>query len=232
MNNLTLIERLNDIKEQTTDMFARNQVSVLISDLKAEEIAKGYKGGEAERHKVSVSFQKMMFKKPRPVLALWHKNAKDNKYYFTNSAIMVRVSEDDFFKDLHTTTETFTLYKKSGFAYYQWKGEANLYPCVDNCWVDGKEHKEIEIDMPSFMAWLHGNSKEQYAKLIIKEEVSIKFDLNLIMDALIMSKVAQQKGKVVLKYIGEMSVFQFGDDCLCTPIRDYGSGDYVAYEVK
>ena len=231
MNNLSLIKRLKQIKD-TASSPTITMLDSLINDLKQEIINKSYKGSEAERHKVSLSFQKMMFKKPRPVLALWHKNTTDNKYYFTNSAILVRVSEEDFFKDLRTTAEKFTLFDRNGFAYYSWGGDVSAYPNFNQCWVDGKPHEEVNVNMPAFMAWLKANSNEQYGTLNIKDKTLIRFDISLIKSALIMSKVAQEKGDVVLKYIGDMNVFQFGDNCLCTPIRYYGSDKAIVFEVK
>lgn len=196
MQNVTMINKLNDLKSFCIeDENLINKIDTLIEELKIEETSKGFSTNEKERLKLALSIQKKMMKKGRPIFALWNYNQNDNKYYWTNSAIMVRLSKDNFFNELKTTNDDIKMFDKHGLPYFVWyKQQKNDYPNCSKVWLDtNKEAKKIKINIKDFMLFLKVNKDCEFLNIKIDEETTIAFNRELIYNALILSKVAQQE---------------------------------------
>lgn len=233
MNNDMMINKLNELKSGNMEnALLIYKIDNLINELKQEITLKGFSTNEKERLKLALSIQnKMMRNATRPILALWNFNTKDNHYYWTNTAIMVRLSKENFFNELKTTSDNVLLLNKKDIPVYEWKANMYEYPKVDNIWLTYNSNaSKTTINIKSFMLFLKANKDNEFLALKINDNLTIKFSRKQIYNALILSKVAQ-KDNATLYYISEFKPFQFDDNCLCTSIRGCDT-EYLTFDIR
>lgn len=232
MTNATIIQRLTDITMHIADdnFYAKDEIKRIITDLKEEELLKGYKPSEKERVQLAKRLQEKGFKRfSGNKLALYHK-LDDDMYVWTDSAFLVKVSKDFVEKNELATTDQEVVKTRKGMPYYVWHANASEYPNTKNIWL--KSYKLLKVNVQKLMTFLKANKEQEVITLRFDDTTKMCFSRELLYNTMVLSN-AFIKDEVEFRYLEALKPINVDDIAIATPLRVWDSdGNEQSYVGK